>query len=94
VLLKALGIALREIRIPLFEGASQAALAAVSPSGRVPVLRDHAGPGGLPAWESLAIGDAIAERAPQAWPAAATAMARRAHGCSAPVPSPTRCTRR
>jgi glutathione S-transferase len=75
VLLKALGIAFREIRIPLFEAASQAALAAVSPSGRVPVLRDDAGPGGLLAWESLAICETIAERAPRAWPADARARA-------------------
>jgi len=75
VLLRTLGIPFRETRIPLFEAASPPALAAVSPSGKVPVLRDGAQEGGLVAWESLAICETIAERAPQAWPADAAARA-------------------
>lgn len=75
VLLETLGIPFRETRIPLFEAASPAALAAVSPSGKVPVLRDDAHAGGLVVWESLAICETIAERAPQAWPADAAARA-------------------
>jgi glutathione S-transferase len=50
------------------------ALAAVSPTARVPVLRD----GELLIWESLAIFEYLAERVPTLWPAetAAKAVAR------------------
>ena len=47
-----------------------------SPSGLVPVLKD----GGLTVWDSLAISEYVAEKAPGLWPAdaAARAMARSA----------------
>lgn len=73
-LLKALGIPFVETRIALFQDDSAAALARVSPSGKVPLLKDDE----LLVWESLAICETIAERAPTAWPgdAAARAWAR------------------
>jgi len=64
-LLKALDIPFTELRIPLFEVGSAAAIGRVSPSGKVPVLRD----GPLVVWESLAILETLAERCPAAWPA-------------------------
>jgi len=73
VLLTALGVPFRETRIPLFEPASQAALAAAAPHGKVPVLRDETG--APVAWESLAICETIAEQAPHAWPADARSRA-------------------
>ncbi len=58
-------IAFEEIRIPLDQPGTAAALARHSPSARVPVLRD----GTLVIWESLAICEHIAEReALPAWP--------------------------
>jgi len=72
------GAAFDELRIALrWEGASDA-IAAVSPSKRVPVLRD----GDLVIWDSLAICEYLADRYPEAelWPkdAAARAIARAA----------------
>ena len=72
------GAAFDELRVALrWEGAS-AAIAAVSPSKRVPVLRD----GDLVIWDSLAISEYLAERFPKAdlWPkdASARAIARAA----------------
>jgi glutathione S-transferase len=64
-LLKTLGLPFIETRIALFEPASATALAGVAPAGKVPVLRD----GPVTVWESLAICEYVAERAPQAWPA-------------------------
>ena len=49
-----------------------AAIRAVSPTGKVPVLRD----GDLLIWESLAILEYAAERAPALWPADPAARAR------------------
>lgn len=64
-LLKALGIPFIETRVPLFEADSARRIAAVSPSGKLPVLRE----GPLVVWESLAILETLAERHPAAWPA-------------------------
>ena len=57
---------------------SRAQLAAVSPTGRVPVLHD----GELVIWDSLAICEYAAERAPGLWPADRVQRARaRAIAC-------------
>jgi glutathione S-transferase len=64
-----------EIRIPLDQPETRAAIAAHSPTGRVPVLHD----GDLRVWESLAICEHAAERhGLDGWPAepAARAFAR------------------
>jgi glutathione S-transferase len=70
------GLACDEIVIPLDRDDSTARIAAVSPSGRVPVL--HAD--GIVVWDSLAIAEYLHERRPSAglWPrdAAARALAR------------------
>jgi glutathione S-transferase len=73
LLLKANGIAFDEVRIPLYQQDSKAAILVHSPSGKVPGLRD----GSVSVWESLAICEYIAERWPQAhcWPADAVARA-------------------
>ena len=64
--LKQTGAAFAETVIPLYRDDSTATLAQYSPSGRVPVLqhRDRA------IWESLAIGEYLAELFPEAglWP--------------------------
>lgn len=62
-----------EIVIPLDQPGTAEAIAAHSPSGKVPVLRD----GALTVWDSLAIIEYLAERFPQAgvWPTAADARA-------------------
>lgn len=67
------GAAFDEIVIPLNRPETATSIAAHSPSGKVPVLRD----GALTVWESLAIIEYLAERFPQAglWPAAADARA-------------------
>ena len=69
------GIEFAQIRVPLDEPGTAAALAAHSPTARVPVLLD----GDLVVWESLAICEHVAERAGlDGWPAdrAARAAAR------------------
>ena len=72
------GLAFTETLINLREenNASEAAIAAHSPSGLVPVLKD----GDLTIWDSLAICEYLAEKAPGLWPAepAARAQARAA----------------
>ena len=67
------GIPFREVRIPLYTPDSSAALSTWSPSGRVPLLQD----GTLKVWESLAIGEYLAERFPDAglWPRSREARA-------------------
>jgi len=81
-LLKALAVPFTATRIPLFEAGSAEAIARVSPSGKLPVLRD----GGLVVWESLAILETLAERYPAAWPgdpavrAQARSVATEMHG--------------
>jgi glutathione S-transferase len=72
------GLPFREIVIPMFEEDSARRIAEHSPSGKVPCLRH----GDLAVWDSLAIGEYVAELAPDAqlWPAdrAARAVARSA----------------
>jgi glutathione S-transferase len=71
VLMKTAGIAFREERIGLYQPDSRQRLLAVSPAGRVPVLRD----GEALVWDSLAIAEYLAERHPGLWPADATTRA-------------------
>ncbi|TAH47576.1 MAG: glutathione S-transferase family protein [Betaproteobacteria bacterium] len=68
------GFTFEEIRIPLFIPGSRERILSHSPSGKVPCLIDH----GLAVWDSLAIGEYLAERAPQLLPrdVAARAVAR------------------
>ena len=74
--LKQAGIPFRELRIPLYTDTTRAEIRKYSPSGKVPALLD----GGLTVWESLAIGEYLADKFPekQFWPtdAAARALAR------------------
>ncbi len=76
LVLRHLGIAFEEVRIPLYRPDSVGALAVWSPSGKVPVLHD----GDLRVWDSLAICEYLAERFPdqRLWPEdrAARAVAR------------------
>jgi glutathione S-transferase len=70
----ATGAPLRTEVIPLDQPDTRARIRAVSPAGRVPILVD----GDLTIWDSLAIGEYVAERFPDArlWPADAAARAR------------------
>ncbi len=74
--LKQTGAAFDEVVVPLDLPDTKQKLLAAGPSARVPVLQD----GALTVWDSLAIGEYLAERFPQAglWPgdAAARAVAR------------------
>ena len=74
LVLRHFGIAFSEQMIPLFEPGYDAAIRAVSPSGKVPLLVD----GDLHVWDSLAICEYLAERHPGLWPQdpAARAIAR------------------
>lgn len=65
------GFTFEEIRIPLFIPGSRERILSHSPSGKVPCLIDH----GLAVWDSLAIGEYLAEKAPQLLPADAAARA-------------------
>lgn len=64
--LKQTGVPFREVVIPLRRPETSAEIHRYSPSGKVPVLRHQ----GLTVWESLAIGEYIAETWPEArlWP--------------------------
>ena len=66
LLLKYINIPFKEVRIPLYTPESSAELAKYSPSGLVPVLQD----GDLTVWDSLAIGEYLAEKFPDCnlWP--------------------------
>ncbi len=66
LMLEATGAPFDEIVIPLDRPDTRAAIQAHSPAGRVPVLRA----GALTVWDSLAIGEYLAERFPEAglWP--------------------------
>jgi glutathione S-transferase len=68
------GLAFTETLVDLREenGVSEAAIRVHSPSGLVPVLKD----GDLTIWDSLAISEYLAEKAPGLWPAEAAARAR------------------
>ena len=65
-MVKHTGAAFDEVRIVLDEPATKQRILEHSPAGRVPVLRD----GAVTVWESLAIGEYLAERFPAArlWP--------------------------
>ena len=65
--LKQTGAAFDEVVIPLRQADTRARILAWTPSGRVPVLRH----GETMVWDSLAIGEYLAERFPEAglWPA-------------------------
>lgn len=76
LLVRQSGIACKEVVIPLDTDETAAKIAAVSPSGRVPVLHID----GLVVWDSFAIAEFLHERTPAAglWPqgVAARALAR------------------
>jgi glutathione S-transferase len=76
--LKMTGVAFEEIVIPLSRPETHAAILRYSPSGKTPFLRHK----GIEVWESLAVGEFLAETYPAArlWPAdpAARALARAA----------------
>jgi glutathione S-transferase len=76
LVLKQAGIPFREVSISLYTETSSAEITKYSPSGKVPVLID----GKITVWESLAIGEYLAEKFPHKnlWPAnsAPRAMAR------------------
>lgn len=78
LVLKRSGLPFAETVVQLREenGVSEAAIRVHSPSGLVPVLKDD----GLVIWDSLAISEYLAEKAPGLWPAdpAARAQARAA----------------
>ena len=73
LMLKASGAAFEEVLIPLYEPPSRAAILRHSPSGKVPALLH----GAVTVWDSLAIGEYVAEQLPAAglWPEAAGARA-------------------
>ena len=77
LVLKRSGLPFTETEIPLRrDRETSAGIAAHSPSGKVPVLKD----GDLAIWDSLAISEYVAEKAPGLWPAdpALRALARSA----------------
>jgi len=83
LLMKHAGIAFDEVPLRLsFEAGSpfKTALAAVAPSGKVPVLVDE----GFAVWDTLAIAEYLAERFPEKslWPAATKARARARSLCA------------
>lgn len=63
------GIAFEEVVIPLFDAAWPAAVAAVSPTRKVPVLHVATDAGPLVVPETVAILEYAAELAPELWPA-------------------------
>jgi len=66
ILLKHLGVDFDETVIPLRQADTRAKILAHSPGGKVPVLKD----GDIVVWETLAIGEHLAEAFPKAglWP--------------------------
>lgn len=68
---RASGLRFEEIRVALFVPGSSEHVLAHSPSGKVPCLNDH----GLLIWDSLAIGEYLAEQQPALLPAARDARA-------------------
>ncbi len=83
LLMRHAGIAFEEVALRLsFEEGSpfKHALAAVAPSGKVPVLVDD----GFAVWDTLAIAEYLADKFParQLWPAAAKARARARSLCA------------
>jgi glutathione S-transferase len=84
LLMRQAGIDFEEIRIPLHQASTRAAILNYSPAGRVPVLLD----GNLPIWDSLAIAEYLAEKFPHKnlWPSD-IAMRARARSISAEMHS-------
>ena len=76
LMVKHVGVPFEEVVVPLRMPETRAAIMRYSPSGKTPCLVD----GDITVWESLAIGEYLAERFPDAglWPAdtAARALAR------------------
>ncbi|HEY1503629.1 MAG TPA: glutathione S-transferase family protein [Stellaceae bacterium] len=71
LMLKATGVAFDEVVIPLYEPQSRAEILRHTPSGKMPTLVHERKTGGpVTVWESLAIGEYLAELFPQAglWP--------------------------
>jgi glutathione S-transferase len=71
LMLKATGAAFDEVVIPLYEPQSRAEILRHTPSGKMPTLVHNRKSGGpITVWESLAIGEYLAEIFPQAglWP--------------------------
>jgi glutathione S-transferase len=64
--------------VPLFTPETNARLAAESPSRKAPLLTD----GGLKIWDSLAIAEYLAERAPHLWPTGARSRAVARSACA------------
>jgi glutathione S-transferase len=73
IALKVAGIPFEEQVIPLYKAGSDAAIRAVSPAGKVPILVD----GDVLVWETIAILEYLADKFPSAglWPAAPEARA-------------------
>jgi glutathione S-transferase len=73
LMLKQTGAPFKEVVIPLYEPNSRTEIMRVSPSGKVPALKH----GRVVVWESLAIGEYLAELFPKAklWPESAPARA-------------------
>lgn len=74
LLLTQFGVPFNEVRIPLFQPTTTAALRAYSPTGKVPVLVD----GEVTVWDSLAIAEYVSERwlSGKGWPSSASMRAR------------------
>jgi glutathione S-transferase len=71
LMLKATGVPFDEVVIPLYEPQSRAEILRYTPSAKMPTLVHHRKSGGpVTVWESLAIGEYLAELFPQAglWP--------------------------
>jgi glutathione S-transferase len=66
LMMKATGTPFKEILIPLYQENSKQDILRYSPSGKVPVLIAE----GMPVWDSMAIGEYLAETFPaaQLWP--------------------------
>lgn len=62
-------IPFESVDVPLRKAGAAEAVRAVSPSGLVPVLKVGEGDGAVAIWDSLAICEFAAERAPHLWPA-------------------------
>lgn len=71
LLMQVTGIAFREVRIALYTSAAKQEILRYSPSGKVPCLVER----GLSVWDSLAIGEYLAETRPGLWPDAPEARA-------------------
>ena len=72
LLMKVAGIPFQEVRIPLYAPESKQEILRYSPSGKVPCLVD----GAVRVWDSLAIGEYLAETHPALWPEAPSARAQ------------------